>query len=85
MSLLRGNRNSLFVLTLGMTLGWVAAGVFSTPGSYADERRKDAPTAFKSGGERSAETLEKISKQIATLDQRLARIESAVTGKKGKN
>lgn len=76
--------NMLAVLAVGIILGWISAGVLSTPNLHADERRKNPPVAFKSGGERSAEILEKISKQITTLDERLARIETAVAGKNGK-
>ena len=73
-------------LMAGLCLGWLLATVRTVPVATADERRKPAkpPVAFKSGGEVSAEILEKISKQITSIDQRLARIETAVTGTKGK-
>ena len=71
-------------LVAGLLLGWLAATVQPSPTASADERRTKPkpPTAFKSGGEVSAEILERISKQITSIDQRLARIETAVTGKK---
>ena len=73
----------LTMLLLGLLLGWCVNTVSSVPEATADVRKKrDSRVAFKSGGERSVAVLEKISKQITTLDQRLAKIEASVTGKK---
>jgi len=71
------------ILLLGLLLGWCLNTVLSVPQATADVRKqKDSRVAFQSGGERSVAILEKISKQITTLDQRLAKIEASVTGKK---
>jgi hypothetical protein len=72
----------LMALLLGLLLGWCISAVAPLTAVTADERQqKNARIAFQSGGERSAEIVEKISRQITTLDQRLARIEASVTGK----
>ena len=57
-------------------LGWAVTTFTSVNDLHAQERKK--PQAFLSGGERSAKILEKISEQIGTMDQRIARIEAAV-------
>ncbi len=72
---------TILLLCTGCAFGWLAADSDFSADANADERRKTPPVAFKSGGERSVEVLEKISKQITALDARLARIETAVAGK----
>lgn len=72
----------LTVLLLGLVIGWCVNAVSSLPEATADVRKQTSSrTAFQSGGERSVAILEKISRQIASLDQRLAKIEASVTGK----
>lgn len=79
-----GSRHSIVILAIGCVLGWMTAGLNPAPRLNADEDRREAPAAFKSGGERSAEILAQISKQITKLDERLARIETAVAGSAAK-
>jgi hypothetical protein len=70
------------VLLLGLIIGWCVSAASPVPRATADIRKqKNSKVAFQSGGERSVAILEKISRQISTLDQRLARIEASVTGK----
>lgn len=72
------------LLFVGIVCGWMTARISTPAALQADERKGKAPVAFKSGGERSAEILERISTQITTMDKRLAAIEAAVVGKKKK-
>ncbi|MDG2128380.1 MAG: hypothetical protein P8K08_10340 [Fuerstiella sp.] len=75
--------NRLTMLLLGLVIGWCVNAVTSLPMVTADVRQQqDSKVAFQSGGQRSVAILEKISKQITTLDQRLAKIEASVTGKR---
>ncbi|MEO2013255.1 MAG: hypothetical protein ABGZ53_02690 [Fuerstiella sp.] len=70
------------LLLLGLAIGWCVNAVSSLPEATADVRTQTkSRIAFQSGGERSVAILEKISRQITSLDQRLAKIEASVSGK----
>ena len=71
---------SVVLVATGAFIGWMGGTGGFVADVDADVREGKSPVAFKSGGERSVVVLEKISKQITTLDQRLARIEATVTG-----
>lgn len=75
---------TLSVLLIGAAMGWMASVILEPVSLRADDRRDKPKVAFKSGGERSVLVLEKISKQINTMDSRLAAIEAAVTAKSKK-
>ena len=77
------SKQSFLVLFASMAIGWMATVVTEPSHLKADVRKAKPAVTFKSGGERSVEVLEKISAQIATMDKRLAAIESSiVTAKK---
>ena len=66
----------LLTLGLGLLIGRGTAGVPFVDPAVGDEKN---PTAFKSGGERAAETLEKISTQLQGMDKRLETIEQVIS------
>ncbi|GAB5441607.1 MAG: hypothetical protein Fues2KO_19560 [Fuerstiella sp.] len=68
---------ALPLLVVGAVIGAIVSQA-DISSAVAQQRRPEPPVAFKSGGERAAETLEKISRQIEKLDQRLANIEATV-------
>lgn len=72
-------RNSVhsFVLLAGVGLGWIFSTISPVADAVADERSRNK-VAFQSGSERSVMVLQQISKQIESLDKRLANIESAI-------
>ena len=79
-------RRTAAVLLCGVLLGWLAATINSGDVLHADDRKPaPPPAAFLSGGERAAVVLEKISGQLTSIDQRLARIEAVVAGKKNES
>lgn len=73
----------LLLFVAGLVIGWATSAAEPLPSVSAQDRREQPPKAFLSGGERSAEILKQISKQITTMDNRLARIETAVAGRNG--
>ena len=76
------HQNHIALLAAGGGLGWILSTVAAPTTLQADVRKNAPPATFKSGGERAAATLEKISRQIETMDKRLANIEAAVSATK---
>jgi len=69
-------------LVAACLLGFAAGHVTSDAPVSAEVRQSTPRAAFQSGSERSLQTLEVIARHVKSIDERVARIERAVSAEK---
>ena len=74
---------SLLAMTFGILIGFVVATTVGRPAPLMAQqkfssRNNKPPQAFLSGSERSLKLLEKISRQLETMDGRVKKIEAVI-------
>lgn len=78
---------SVITLVFGIAIGIASATTLNAPAPVqAQEKvrsKVQAPQAFLSGSERSIKVLEKISRQLETLDGRVKKIETVLVKASG--